>query len=76
MVTITPTAADRVRIDGWVAPGGGVVVELRIVDETRTTTADPDGRFVFDDVPRGLAQFTLRAPNGARPPVVTPSIEL
>jgi hypothetical protein len=76
MVTITNTAADRVRIDGWVAPGGGVVVELRIVDETRTTTADPDGRFVFDDVPRGLAQFTLRAPSGQQQPVVTPSIEL
>ena len=29
MVTITPSGPDRVRIDGWVAPGGGVVVELR-----------------------------------------------
>jgi hypothetical protein len=76
MVTITSAGADRVRIDGWVAPGGGVSVELRIVDETRTTTADPDGRFVFDDVPRGLAQFTLRAPSEQQPPVVTPSIEL
>lgn len=75
MVTITPTSAGRVRLDGWVAPGGGVLVELRIVDETRTTTADADGRFVFDDVPRGLAQFTLRAP-GEHPPVVTPSIEV
>jgi hypothetical protein len=76
MVTITATSADRVRIDGWVAPGGGVTVELRIVSETRSTIADPDGRFVFDDVPRGLAQFTLRQPSGAQPPVVTPSIEL
>jgi hypothetical protein len=76
MVTITPTAPERVRIDGWVAPGGGVLVELRIVHETLTTTADADGRFVFEDVPRGLAQFTLRAPSGAQPPVVTPSIEL
>jgi hypothetical protein len=76
MVTISNAGADRVRIDGWVAPGGGVTVELRIVDETRTTTADPDGRFVFDDVPRGLAQFTLRTPSAHQPPVVTPSIEL
>jgi hypothetical protein len=76
MVTITPTGQDRVRIDGWVAPGGGVLVELRIVHETLTTTADSDGRFVFDDVPRGLAQFTLRAPSNAHQPVVTPSIEL
>jgi len=40
-------------------------------------TADADGRFVFEDVPRGLAQFVLRAPPGDRhPPVVTPSIDL
>jgi hypothetical protein len=76
MVTITPSAPDRVRIDGWVAPQGGVLIELRIVHETLTTTADADGRFVFEDVPRGLGQFTLREPSGAQPPVVTPSIEL
>ena len=77
MVTITPTSADRVRIDGWAAPGGGVLVELRIVGDRLSTTADADGRFVFEDVPRGLAQFVLRPPAGtARPPVVTPSIEI
>ena len=76
MVTITPTAADRVRIDGWIAPGAGVAVELRIATDVLTTTADADGRFVFEDVPRGLAQFTLRAPAAGTPPVVTPSIEL
>lgn len=77
MVTITPASADRVRIDGWVAPGGGVQVELRSGGSTRSTVADADGRFVFDDVPRGLAQFLLRPPHGiAQPPVVTPSIEL
>jgi hypothetical protein len=76
MVTITTTTPDRVRIDGCVAPGGGVLVELRIVHETLATTADADGRFVFDDVPRGLAQFTLRPPTASQPPVVTPSIEL
>lgn len=75
MVTTVATGADRVRIDGWVAPGGGVEVELRIVDGSRTTVADADGRFVFDDVPRGLAQFVLRPPHGAGQPVVTPSIE-
>ena len=32
-------------------------------DDSRTTTADADGRFVFDDVPRGLAQF-VAAPAG------------
>jgi len=77
MVTITPTSADRVRIDGWAAPGGGVLVELRIVGAELNTTADADGRFVFEDVPRGLAQFVLRPASGAaQPSVVTPSIEI
>ena len=77
MVTITPVSADRVRVDGWVAPGDGVGVELRIVGESLTTTADAHGRFVFDDVPRGLAQFVLRhRPGAGAGPVVTPSIEI
>ena len=75
MVTITPTSADRVRIDGWIAPGADVAVELRLVGESRSTVADADGRFVFDDVPRGLAQFVLRPPSDAGT-VVTPSIQL
>ena len=77
MITVTPTSADRVRIDGWIAPGGGVAVELRGVDGSRQTTADADGRFVFEDVAKGLAQFVLRPPgDGAGRPVVTPSIEI
>jgi hypothetical protein len=76
MVTITPAGAERVRIDGWAAPGDGVSVELRIVGARLHATADADGRFVFDDVPRGLAQFVLRLPGSvADPPVITPSIE-
>jgi hypothetical protein len=74
MVTITPTGADRVRVDGWVDPGAGVRVELRAGPESLHTVADSDGRFVIDDVPNGLAQFVLRTPDGAT--VVTPSIEL
>jgi hypothetical protein len=77
MVTVTPTSADRVRIDGWAAPGDGVHVELRSVAGVLVRTADADGRFVFDDVSRGLAQFLVRPPEGdPRPPVVTPSIEI
>lgn len=77
MVTITPTTADRVRIDGWAAPGSGVAVELRLASQTLSTTADSDGRFVFEDVPRGLGQFVLRPQSGtAQPSVVTPSIDL
>lgn len=77
MVTITPTSPDRVRLDGWAAPGAGILVELRIVGTQLHTTADEDGRFVFEDVPRGLAQLVLRRPGvPAPPPVLTPSIEL
>lgn len=77
MITVTPTSGDRVRIDGWIDPGDGLSVELRSRAEVRHTVADQDGRFVFDDVPHGLAQFVLRA--GAEPgerPVVTPAIEI
>jgi hypothetical protein len=77
MVTITPLSADSVRVDGWIAPGAGVVVELRLPTGSRHATADEDGRFVIDDVARGLAQFVLRPAAGTGgTPVVTPSLEL
>jgi hypothetical protein len=80
MVTISPARGGLVRIDGWVAPGGEVDVELRLVGETRHTSCDADGRFVFTDVPRGIAQFVLRTPRALDEDddhtVVTPSITL
>jgi hypothetical protein len=76
MVTITHTGPDRVRIDGWAAPGGGVSIELRIAGSHLQASADADGRFVFEDVPRGLAQFVMRpSSTEAHPPVITPSID-
>ena len=77
MVTITGLSADSVRIDGWIAPGAEMAIELRLPSGSRHTIADEDGRFVFDDVARGLAQFVLRPPQGGSGvPVVTPSVEL
>jgi hypothetical protein len=76
MVTIGVLSADRVRLDGWVAPGAGVSVELRIGSDVLRTECDGDGRFVFDEVPRGLAQFVLRVPDPDKLPVITPSVEL
>jgi hypothetical protein len=78
MVTITPLPTGRVRLDGWASPGGGLDVELRVGDATHHTVADEDGRFVFDDVARGLAQFVLRPRAQAEPGnrVITPAIEL
>jgi hypothetical protein len=77
MVTITPLSAERARIDGWVAPGGGVSVEARTGEGVTRTIADADGRFVFDDLARGLVQFTVRPPEGTpNSPVLTPPIEI
>jgi hypothetical protein len=77
MITVTPVSGDLVRIDGWITPGADVSIELRMPDEVRTTDADADGRFVFDGLPHGYAQFVIRSPEGSgQPPVVTPSIEL
>lgn len=76
MVSIAEIGPEHVRVDGWVT-GGGVRVELRTDDPVRTTTADADGRFVFDRVPRGKAQFVLHRvlPDGTEePPVITPAV--
>lgn len=75
MVSISPAGAERVRVDGWVVPGGGVVVELRLAVGSREARADADGRFVFEDVPDGQGQFVLRIP-GDPVPVITPALQL
>lgn len=78
MVSIVASGVGRVRIDGWVT-GGGVRIELRTDEPLRTTHADADGRFVFDRVPRGTAQFVLHRvlPDGAEEaPVITPAVVL
>lgn len=77
MVTITPYGTGGVRIDGWATPGAGLGVELRVGETTLRTTADEDGRFVFDEVANGFAQFVLRpSGEGGDNAVVTPAIEL
>lgn len=77
MVTIATLSADRARIDGWVVPGGGMSVELKTPTGVLTAAADPDGRFVFAEVARGLVQFAVRPPEGSgQQPVLTPSIEI
>jgi hypothetical protein len=77
MVTITPLGEDLVRVDGWAAPGTGIRVELLLADGSLETAADEDGRFVFDQVPTGLAKFVLHLPSGTPcATVVSPTIEL
>ncbi len=77
MVTINPDGPDRVRIDGWAAPGANASVELHQGTTIRQVVADADGRFVFSDVEHGLTRFVIRsAEASAHPPVATPAVEI
>jgi len=77
MVAISPDGPDRVRIDGWIAPGAEAIVELHQGALTREVSADADGRFVFEDVAHGLTRFVVRpAEPAAHPPVMTPAVEI
>jgi hypothetical protein len=60
MVTVSDLGGGRRRLEGWVAPPDEVAVELRVGGTTREESFRADtenGRFVFADVPSGLAQF-------------------
>ena len=79
MITIVERPDDRVRLDGWLAPAAALRVELRFPEPVpaRVVTTDESGRFVFDEVPHGLAQVLVHPPEGtAAPSVVTPSLAL
>lgn len=78
IISLTPATDGTVRVDGWAAPGAGLLVEARLTDSRYETRADQDGRFVFDGLPTGLAKFALHTTNRAGGPhtVVTPAIDL
>jgi hypothetical protein len=79
-VMITISAAAEVRLDGWITSGGGLRVDLLVEGQDRTTTADDDGRFVFEGIVPGLAQLVFQPTAGAQTrlarPVVTPAIQV
>ncbi len=80
MVTIAEARQGGIRIDGWLAPPGPLKIELRTTDGSRAVTADEGGRFVVDEVPKGLAQLVVHPTDGSgvdlASRVVTPSILL
>jgi hypothetical protein len=80
MVTVTPESNGQFRIDGWLAPGAALAVELRTPRGSLRTTADADGRFDFIEVRGGLVQLVIHPTEGCHvrlcSPVVTPAIEL
>jgi hypothetical protein len=74
MITVVERPDNLVRIDGWLAPAEAAAVSIRFPAPApdRLTTADATGRFVFDEVPHGLAQLLVHG----TPSVVTPSLAL
>lgn len=79
MVTVTheggPREGGMVRVDGWLTDGARLV-ELSVGTARYPATADPNGRLVWEGVPRGRAQFLIHPlVEGARP-VVTPTVDL
>jgi hypothetical protein len=80
MVTVSQEGQSIFRLDGWLAPAGALAVELRRADGSLHTVADDGGRFVFEEVPAGLAQLVLHpTPNSAvelRQDVVAPAVQL
>ena len=80
MVTVSQEGHGRFRLDGWLAPAAALSIELRRAEGSVATLVDEDGRFVFEDVPPGLAQLVLHpTPNAAvelRQDVVAPAVQL
>jgi hypothetical protein len=86
MISILELPDGLVRLDGWLAPPAARRVELRLggtpgtEPPSRSVSADDQGRFVFADVGRGLAQLVVHpAADGAAgsgPGVATPAWQL
>jgi len=73
MVTLTDAPDGTVRVDGWIAPGSALRVEVLLESARLEVESDDDGRFVLESVPKGLAKFALH-PVGRT--VLSPTIEL
>ncbi|MGR6920860.1 hypothetical protein ACU635_42045 [[Actinomadura] parvosata] len=80
MISVSARDEHAVRVDGWLAPPGDHLVELRCGAGAHVVRADDQGRFVLDVVPRGLSQLVVRQgvddPAQATILAVTPSLIL
>ncbi|MGH8793921.1 MAG: hypothetical protein ACRDXX_14910, partial [Stackebrandtia sp.] len=81
MISVSPAAGDLVRVDGWLSPEGEYRVELRTPQRQFRTAADATGRFVIEEVPRGIFRMVIRPSErnvreGMPPVVITPSVVL
>ncbi|WP_051325846.1 hypothetical protein [Glycomyces tenuis] len=82
MVTPRPVAVQELRLDGWIGPEGGYVVEIRSPEGTRRATTDESGRFVLEGLPHGeMFQLVIRPDEalqreGLPAVVVTPAVRL
>ncbi len=76
LLHVTMSAGARHRVDGWVDTAAAEIV-LTQGSLSRTTIPNETGRFVFDDVPRGLTRVRLTTRVGDEVRVLaTPQFEL
>ncbi|MGA9749900.1 MAG: hypothetical protein WBQ50_20800 [Nocardioides sp.] len=59
MVTLTTLGPGRVRIDGWVTPGGVRQIALRMQGSDVVVTTDESGRFVAEELREGFVQLVF-----------------
>lgn len=69
MITVTELDAGRMRLEGWLAPAEPLRVTLRVANLpgdyrglSYEVAAEDNGRFVFAEVPTGLAQIVVYRP--------------
>lgn len=76
MVSLAP-ATNGNRFDGWLVPGGPHTVEVRVEGhDPVNATADEGGRFVLEEVPKGITQIVVHLAGQRARSVVTPTIVL
>jgi hypothetical protein len=80
MLHVSPTAPERCRVDGWVAPAQPMTVRVVQPSSTRSVHVDATGRFSIADLAVGLTRFVLVTeevgPSGQPKSFATPLVEL